>query len=168
MESGVEGTLKKTPFMDKTSVSLDLLKKYVEKITYIPKEFHPHPKIEKLFLQRKESDFVDWATAELLTYATLLDQGIPVRLSGQDSKRGTFSHRHAVLFDQINETIYTPLNHISTGQATFQVYNSPLSEYAVMGFEFGYSLGDPKALVIWEAQFGDFANGAQIIFDQFF
>lgn len=167
----VEGKMpvmpKSTPFIEKTSIALDILKKYVEKITYIPKEFHLHPKLEKLFSKRREALSIDWATAELLAYASLVDQGIPVRLSGQDSKRGTFSHRHAVLLDQTNENTYTPLEHISTGQATFQVYNSPLSEYAVMGFEFGYSLGDPKALVIWEAQYGDFANGAQIIIDQY-
>ncbi len=156
-----------TPFKGTTAVSLDLLKKYIEKITDIPKEFHPHPKLEKLFSLRREALAVDWATAELLAYASLLDQAIPVRLSGQDSKRGTFSHRHAVLFDQTSENSYIPLEHVSEAQAIFQVYNSPLSEYAVLGFEFGYSLGDPKALVIWEAQFGDFANGAQIIIDQY-
>lgn len=143
------------------------VKRYLEKITSIPKEFHAHPKIEKLFEQRAKTSQVDWATGELLAYATLLDEKIPVRISGQDSKRGTFSHRHAVLFDQTNEQTYTPLAHVSKEQAEFQVYNSPLSEYAVLGFEFGYTLGDPKALVIWEAQFGDFANGAQIIIDQY-
>jgi 2-oxoglutarate dehydrogenase E1 component len=161
-------------FSRKTALSLDLLKKYVEKITTIPEAFRAHLKIEKLFKERREKILtepnlfhIDFGTAELLAYASLLDQKIAVRISGQDSKRGTFSHRHAVLFDQTKEETYTPLEHISSDQASFQVFNSPLSEYAVMGFEFGYSLADRSALVIWEAQFGDFANGAQIIIDQY-
>ena len=158
---------KMTPFKGNTAVAVERLKVYLEKTSSIPKEFHPHPKIEKQLSSRVNAGSVDWATAEVLAYASLLDEGTPVRISGQDSKRGTFSHRHAVLFDQENENTYTPLEHVSAGQAAFQVYNSPLSEYAVLGFEFGYSLGDPKALVIWEAQFGDFANGAQIIIDQY-
>ncbi|MBB4287120.1 2-oxoglutarate dehydrogenase E1 component [Roseospira goensis] len=110
---------------------------------------------------------IDWATAEALAFGTLLLEGHRVRLSGQDSGRGTFSHRHAVLVDQTNEKRYRPLNHIRQGQASFEVVDSPLSEYAVLGFEYGYSAQDPMALVLWEAQFGDFANGAQVIFDQF-
>ncbi len=150
-------------------MKLELLKNYIERLTTIPEGFEAHPKIEKLFLDRLQSidSRVDWAAAELLAYASLLDQKIPVRISGQDSKRGTFSHRHAVLFHQNKEETYTPLEHISESQAPFQIYNSPLSEYAVMGFEFGYSLANPRALVIWEGQFGDFANGAQIIIDQY-
>jgi 2-oxoglutarate dehydrogenase E1 component len=150
-------------------MNVELLKNYIEKLTKIPEGFLAHPKIEKLFQERRESieSRVDWAAAEQLAYASLLDQKVPVRISGQDSKRGTFSHRHAVLFHQTKEETYTPLDHIAEDQAPFQVYNSPLSEYAVMGFEFGYSLGNPKALVIWEGQFGDFANGAQIIIDQY-
>jgi 2-oxoglutarate dehydrogenase E1 component len=164
----------RSQFTGKSAISIELLKRYVEKISDIPKDFKAHPKIEKLFSERREKILahpdhcnIDWGAAEALAYASLVDQKIPVRISGQDSKRGTFSHRHAVIFDQTKEMSYIPLEHISSEQASFEVYNSPLSEYAVMGFEFGYSLADPKALVIWEAQFGDFANGAQIIIDQY-
>jgi 2-oxoglutarate dehydrogenase E1 component len=110
---------------------------------------------------------IDWATAEALAMGTLLAEGHPVRLSGQDCQRGTFSQRHAVLVDQENESHYVPLNHIRVDQAPFEVIDSPLSEAGVLGFEYGYSLAEPRALVIWEAQFGDFANGAQVIIDQF-
>jgi 2-oxoglutarate dehydrogenase E1 component len=110
---------------------------------------------------------MDWATAEALAFGTLLDEGYPVRLSGQDSERGTFSQRHSVLIDQQTEARYIPLNHIRDGQGRFEVINSMLSEEAVLGFEYGYSLAEPKALTLWEAQFGDFANGAQVVFDQF-
>jgi 2-oxoglutarate dehydrogenase E1 component len=112
-------------------------------------------------------DRVDWGFAEALAFGTLLVEGTPVRLSGQDSRRGTFTQRHAVWVDQNDGRRYVPLNHIAPEQATFQVYDSPLSEFAVLGFEFGYSMDDPETLVIWEAQFGDFANGAQVIIDQF-
>ena len=105
--------------------------------------------------------------AKRLAFGTLLDEGYPVRLSGQDSSRGTFSQRHAVLVDQENEERYVPLNHIRDGQAEFEVVDSLLSEEAVLGFEYGYSSAEPKSLVLWEAQFGDFANGAQVIIDQF-
>jgi 2-oxoglutarate dehydrogenase complex dehydrogenase (E1) component-like enzyme len=114
-----------------------------------------------------EGKGIDWATAESLAFGTLLAEGYPVRLSGQDSERGTFSQRHAVFMDQVNEKKYTPLKHISKDQARFEVINSMLSEEAVLGFEYGYSLAEPNALVLWEAQFGDFANGAQVIVDQF-
>ena len=110
---------------------------------------------------------IDWATGEALAFGSLLDEGFPVRLSGQDSERGTFSQRHSVLIDQQNEARYIPLNHIRDGQARFEVINSMLSEEAVLGFEYGYSLAEPNALTLWEAQFGDFANGAQVVFDQF-
>ncbi|HET8726643.1 MAG TPA: 2-oxoglutarate dehydrogenase E1 component, partial [Alphaproteobacteria bacterium] len=110
---------------------------------------------------------IDWATAEALAFGTLLAEGVPVRLSGQDSGRGTFSQRHAVLIDQETEDRYIPLNHVRDGQAAFEVHDSPLSEFAVLGFEYGFSLAEPKALTLWEAQFGDFVNGAQVIIDQF-
>ncbi len=110
---------------------------------------------------------IDWATGEALAFGTLLDEEFPVRLSGQDSSRGTFSQRHSVLVDQETEDRYVPLNHIGEGQAEFEVVDSLLSEVAVLGFEYGYSLAEPKSLVCWEAQFGDFANGAQVVIDQF-
>jgi 2-oxoglutarate dehydrogenase E1 component len=114
-----------------------------------------------------KSGVVDWAIAELLAYGTLVDEGHPVRLSGQDSERGTFSHRHAAYNVENSEEKYFPLKHISKKQAKFHVYNSPLSEYGVMGFDYGYSLGTPNGLTIWEAQFGDFHNVAQVIIDQY-
>ncbi|MCB1081265.1 MAG: 2-oxoglutarate dehydrogenase subunit E1, partial [Chlamydiia bacterium] len=132
-----------------------------------------NPKLKRLqedrlkMVEEESQPILDWGMAEHLAYASLLTQGIHVRISGQDSGRGTFSHRHAILVDQENEKRYYPLSHLSSDQAPFDVYNSPLSEYAVMGFEYGYSLAYKKALVIWEGQFGDFANGAQIVIDQF-
>ena len=116
-----------------------------------------------------EGTGIDWATAETLAFATLLDEGFPVRLSGQDVQRGTFSQRHAVIIDQESERRYTPLNHLlmRDQKVRFEVINSMLSEEAVLGFEYGYSLAEPNCLVLWEAQFGDFANGAQVVFDQF-
>jgi 2-oxoglutarate dehydrogenase E1 component len=110
---------------------------------------------------------IDWAMAEALAFGTLLVEGYPVRLSGQDSTRGTFSQRHSAVVDQETEERYMPLNHIEPGQATYEVVDSMLSEYAVLGYEYGYSLAEPNALVAWEAQFGDFVNGAQIMIDQF-
>ncbi len=115
-----------------------------------------------------ENDLLlDWSMGELLAYGTLLEEGSPVRLTGQDVERGTFSHRHAVLFDTNTGEPITPLNNISPTQASICVHNSPLTENACLGFEYGYSLGDPKMLIVWEAQFGDFVNGAQVIIDQF-
>jgi 2-oxoglutarate dehydrogenase E1 component len=136
-----------------------------------PEEFKPLRKVEKL-LQDKIKLFeseqkVDWATGELLAYASLLVEGKDVRMSGQDVKRGTFSHRHAVIYDEINNKEYNRLNYLKEGQGQFRIYNSLLSEYAVLGFEYGYAMANPNGLVLWEAQFGDFANGAQIIIDQF-
>ena len=110
---------------------------------------------------------IDWATAEALAFGSLLTEGYPVRLSGQDATRGTFSHRHSGIIDQQTEERYLPLNHIKAGQAQYEVIDSMLSEYAVLGFEYGYSLAEPNALTLWEAQFGDFVNGAQIMIDQF-
>jgi 2-oxoglutarate dehydrogenase E1 component len=110
---------------------------------------------------------LDWATAESLAFGSILLEGSPVRLSGQDSEGGTFSQRHSVLYDQRDETRYIPLNNLSPAQANYEVINSMLSEEAVLGFEYGYSLAEPRALTLWEAQFGDFANGAQVVFDQF-
>jgi 2-oxoglutarate dehydrogenase E1 component len=110
---------------------------------------------------------LDWGTAELAAYATLLTSGVRVRLTGQDAGRGTFAHRHAVLYDQEDGKSYTPLAHLASDQASVEIYNSPLSEAGVLGFEWGYSLDWPDGLVMWEAQFGDFCNAAQVIIDQF-
>ena len=154
-----------------TGVSIDTIKKIGKKITYIPEDFNVHPTIRKIFENKKKmfdnGKGFDFATAEQLAFATLLDEGTPVRLSGQDSGRGTFSQRHSVLRDQKDNSYYTPLNNISKKQKKFEVIDSVLSEFAVLGFEHGYALSEPTTLVIWEAQFGDFANGAQVIIDQF-
>ncbi|PIE02437.1 MAG: 2-oxoglutarate dehydrogenase E1 component [Acidobacteria bacterium] len=153
-----------------TSISPDELKQIVNGVSSFPASFKPHPKVKRLFEQRihmLESDKIDWGLAELITYGSLLKSGIACRLSGQDVKRGTFSHRHAVAFDYETGKPYTPLDSLAEGQPKFQIYNSLLSEMAVLGFEFGYSLAKSPCLVIWEAQFGDFANGAQVIVDQF-
>jgi 2-oxoglutarate dehydrogenase E1 component len=135
-----------------------------------PAGFTPHPKLMRL-LQRRATTLgpdggIDWGQAESLAFASILADGTPIRLTGQDVERGTFSHRHAVLHDQHNET-YVPLQHIAEAQASFSIYNSPLSEAAALGFEYGYSVLAPETLVLWEAQFGDFANAAQVIIDQF-
>ncbi len=147
------------------------LEAVVRALSNLPESFHVHKKLDRQFRRREklfhEERKVDWGFAEALAFGTLLLEGTKVRLSGQDSRRGTFSHRHAVLYDQETGEEYIPLNHIRDGQAYLSIYDSLLSEYAVCGFEYGYSVADPKALVLWEAQFGDFANGAQIIFDQF-
>jgi len=153
-----------------TGVPKELLLEIGEKITSLPEGLRFFRKIIKLQNDRKtmlEKGILDWAMAELLAYGSLLLEGFPVRLSGQDSQRGTFSHRHSVLTIEDSEEKYIPLEHLSKGQATFSVYNSPLSEYGVLGFEYGYALGQPNALTIWEAQFGDFSNGAQVITDQY-
>ena len=154
-----------------TGVSLDIIKRIGKKITHIPENFNAHSTIRKIF-ENKQKMFengkgFDFATAEQLAFATLLDEGTPVRLSGQDSGRGTFSQRHSVLRDQKDNSYYTPLNQISKKQKKFEVIDSVLSEFAVLGFEHGYALSEPTTLVVWEAQFGDFANGAQVIIDQF-
>ncbi|ARA93446.1 2-oxoglutarate dehydrogenase E1 component [Rhodothermaceae bacterium RA] len=146
------------------------LEAVVHALVNLPEDFNVHRKLIRQFRKRDEvyrAGKIDWAFAEALAFGTLLLDGTLVRLSGQDSRRGTFSHRHAVLYDQETGAEYIPLNHIRDGQASLLVYDSLLSEYAVCGFEYGYSVANPKALVLWEAQFGDFGNGAQIIFDQF-
>lgn len=156
-----------------TSVEKNLLQELAQSFCSVPQGFHIHPKLQNLLKERLtmvELNGVkpmDWGMAETLAYATLLAQGISVRISGQDCCRGTFSHRHAMWVDQKNASTYFPLQQLTKDQGKFSVYNSPLSEYAVLGFEYGYNEILPKSLVIWEAQFGDFSNGAQIIIDQF-
>ncbi len=154
-----------------TGVPADVLKTIAEGLTRVPDHLAVHPKIAKLLEARREElsgqHPLDWATAEAMAFGSLLMEGTPVRLSGQDSRRGTFSQRHSVLYDARTGAPYYPLNALSKDQAPFLVYDSLLSEAAVLGFEFGYSLDAPDVLVLWEAQFGDFANGAQVIIDQF-
>jgi 2-oxoglutarate dehydrogenase E1 component len=154
-----------------TAAPLATLREVGTAIATIPEGFNAHRTIERLMESKREmaetGAGIDWATAEALAFGTLLLEGYPVRLSGQDCTRGTFSQRHSGIIDQETEARHYPLNHIRAGQAEFDVIDSMLSEYAVLGFEYGYSLADPNALVLWEAQFGDFANGAQIMIDQF-
>ncbi|HEY8341025.1 MAG TPA: multifunctional oxoglutarate decarboxylase/oxoglutarate dehydrogenase thiamine pyrophosphate-binding subunit/dihydrolipoyllysine-residue succinyltransferase subunit [Egibacteraceae bacterium] len=153
-----------------TGVDLELLQHIAEVITSAPEGFTVHPKLARQLEKRREQlrrDQVDWAMAEALAFGSLLLEGTPVRLAGQDSRRGTFSQRHSVLVDYETGAEYEPLAHLSDDQAPFWVIDSPLSEFAAMGFEYGYSVVRKDALVLWEAQFGDFANGAQVIIDQF-
>ncbi len=156
-----------------TGISLDLLRKMGLKMVEVPKDFKLNEKIEKRFLEQRRKAIeaggpYNWATAEALAFGALLVEGNAVRLSGQDCRRGTFSQRHAVLYDRETRARYKPLNHLVPDQeAKLWIYNSLLSEFAVLAFEYGYSLQEPDALVLWEAQFGDFANGAQVIIDQF-
>ena len=154
-----------------TAVELDKLKAVGRAISEPPKNFDLNRKIARQLQEKRRTidtgENIDWATGEALAFGTLLTEGTPVRLSGQDSGRGTFSQRHSVLVDQASEAKYVPLNHVAEGQARFEVIDSPLNEAGVLGFEYGYSLAEPNALVLWEAQFGDFANGAQVIIDQF-
>ena len=154
-----------------TAVELETLRKIGESMTTVPEHMTLNPKLTRIVETRatriREGDGIDWATAEHLAFGALLLEGDPVRLSGQDSCRGTFSQRHAVLVDQATEERYAPLSHLSEDQAMFEVIDSPLSEASVMGFEYGFSQAEPNALVMWEAQFGDFANGAQVVIDQF-
>ncbi|MBT3237907.1 MAG: 2-oxoglutarate dehydrogenase E1 component, partial [Rhodospirillaceae bacterium] len=156
---------------DDTSVSMELLNEVGMAISAEPENFEINSKIARQLRNKRKmietGAGIDWATAEALAFGTLMVEGTGVRLSGQDSGRGTFSHRHCVLIDQVNENRYFPLSYIRDGQAGFEVMDSPLSEAGVLGFEYGYSLADPHTLVLWEAQFGDFANGAQVIIDQF-
>jgi 2-oxoglutarate dehydrogenase E1 component len=154
-----------------TGVPLDTLKQIGERLSRTPKDFSAHRTIRRLLENRKKmvqtGEGIDWAMGEAFAFGSLLKEGFRVRLSGQDVERGTFSQRHSVLYDQETEKRYTPLNHLGGDQARFEVINSMLSEEAVLGFEYGYSLAKPNTLTLWEAQFGDFANGAQVIFDQF-
>jgi 2-oxoglutarate dehydrogenase E1 component len=158
-----------------TTVPLSRLTELAKRVTDVPANFKLHPRVEKVIADRRAMGEgtlpLDWGMAETLAYATLVDQGYGVRLSGQDTGRGTFSHRHAVLHDQNREKwdagIWVPLQHVKEGQADFEVIDSVLSEEAVLGFEYGYATSEPNKLVAWEAQFGDFANGAQVVIDQF-
>jgi len=166
---GVSRDYDKAPVV--TGVSAETLLTLAGKLAELPPGFILHPKVHALIQKRFEAvqkgEGIDWGNAENLAYATLLDQGIPVRISGQDSLRGTFNHRHCVVTDSNNENLYTPLETVTRDGAYFQAWNSPLSEFGVLGFEYGYSLETPYGMTIWEAQFGDFANGAQVITDQF-
>ncbi|MGE6957515.1 2-oxoglutarate dehydrogenase E1 component, partial [Brevundimonas sp. NPDC049575] len=154
-----------------TAVSTDKLKGYGHRLTQIPNSVDVHKTLKRVIDGRREAvdsgQNIDWATAESLAFASLLDEGYNIRLSGQDSVRGTFSQRHSGITDQTTEKRYFPLNHLRDGQAHFEVIDSALSEEAVLGFEYGYSLADPNTLTLWEGQFGDFVNGAQVVIDQF-
>jgi 2-oxoglutarate dehydrogenase E1 component len=154
-----------------TGVPAEELDRIADAIGTFPEGFTPHPNLQKILEARRDNirgrKYLDWGTAEALAFGSLVIEGTPVRLSGQDSRRGTFTQRHAVVVDFNTGAEYYPLAHLDPKQASFDVYDSSLSEAAVLGFEFGYSLDDPQTLVMWEAQFGDFANGAQVIIDQF-
>jgi 2-oxoglutarate dehydrogenase E1 component len=153
-----------------TAVPAERLRELNEQLLRVPEGFAPHPKLMKQLERRRDAladGGIDWGQAEALAFASLLVDGIPIRITGQDTERGTFSHRHAVLHDVHTGLNFTPMQHLDEAAASFEIYNSPLSEYAALGFEYGYSAAAPEALVLWEAQFGDFVNGAQIIIDQF-
>ncbi|HET6249328.1 MAG TPA: 2-oxoglutarate dehydrogenase E1 component [Tepidisphaeraceae bacterium] len=161
-----------TDWSAKTAVSREMLSKVTEAATKVPADFTPHPKLARLLTERREAVIrngygIDWGCGEMLAFATLLMEGTPVRLTGQDVQRGTFSHRHAVLHDYNTGRQYVPLANLQEGQPPIAILNSMLSEEAVLGFEYGFSSADPRNLVCWEAQFGDFVNGAQAIIDQF-
>ncbi len=159
------------PRRGSTGVDLNELRWLGERLTTVPEGLNIHRTVRRFIENRRKmietGEGIDWATAEALAFGSLLVDGYGVRLSGQDVERGTFSQRHSVLFDQDTEARYKPLNHLKPGQAHYEVINSMLSEEAVLGFEYGYSLSEPNKLVLWEGQFGDFANGAQVVFDQF-
>jgi 2-oxoglutarate dehydrogenase E1 component len=153
-----------------TAVPAERLRELNEELLRVPDHFTVHPKLKRQLDRRLtaiDQGEIDWGQAEALAFSSLLVEGIPIRLTGQDTERGTFSHRHLVLHDAGTAEQFTPMKNLSDAQASFEVYNSPLSEYAALGFEYGYSVGAPETLVIWEAQFGDFVNGAQIVVDQF-
>ncbi len=169
--AGLAAAPKNSDRRGETGVSEEILKKVGKALCTAPEGFHLHKTVARL-LEAKAKMFetgegFDWGTGEALAFGTLLDEGLDIRLSGQDSTRGTFSHRHAAFIDQENEDRYYPLNHVREGQGEFEVIDTLLSEEAVLGFEYGYSTAEPKSLVLWEAQFGDFANGAQVVMDQF-
>ena len=154
-----------------TAVVPDLLKKLNDELLAVPAGFTVHPKLLKQLERRRDaltsSEGIEWAHAEALAFASLVTEGTPIRLTGQDTERGTFSQRHLVLHDINTGKRYAPVQNLPDGQATFELHNSPLSEYACLGFEYGYAVEADNALVLWEAQFGDFANGAEVIIDQF-
>ncbi|MBJ6726516.1 2-oxoglutarate dehydrogenase E1 component [Geomesophilobacter sediminis] len=154
-----------------TAVDAETLKGLAERAAKLPEGFHPHPKVQALLEKRRDAivkgEGIDWGGAESLAYATLLDEGTSVRISGQDVRRGTFSHRHAAIIDQETGEPFYPLDGLASAKATFRAYDSMLAEFSVMGFDYGYSMEAPETLTIWEAQYGDFANGAQVIIDQF-
>jgi 2-oxoglutarate dehydrogenase E1 component len=153
-----------------TAVAADRLRELNQELLRVPESFTVHPKLKGQLERRLktiEEGGIDWGQAEALAFGALLVEGIPIRLTGQDTERGTFSHRHAVLHDVHTGETFTPLQNLDDATASFEIYNSPLSEYACLGFEYGYSVAAPEALVLWEAQFGDFVNGAQIVIDQF-
>ncbi len=168
-------TVVKSKFAEKrkgeTSLTVDQLKQLGERLTYVPSNFNLNAKIARQFEAKKEmfksGKGFDWGTGEALAFASLVQEGYPVRVSGEDAGRGTFSHRHATLHDQENASRYYPLTQVTPDQAPFEVHDSPLSEAGVLAFELGYSWAAPNSLVIWEAQFGDFVNGAQVIIDQY-
>jgi 2-oxoglutarate dehydrogenase E1 component len=165
-----EGTPVAAEATVETGIPAERLRELTGELVRVPEGFVVNPKLEKMLERRVEaldSGGIDWGHAESLAFASLLVEGIPIRLTGQDTERGTFSHRHLVLHDAETGAQHAPIKHLSDASASFEVYNSPLSEYAALGFEYGYSVTAPEALVLWEAQFGDFINGAQIIVDQF-
>src|SRR5450432_1142693 len=154
-----------------TAISETDFKKIFDALMSWPEDFKPLKKVEKIIQDKiklfNEEGKIDWATGELMAYGSLLAEGHDVRMSGQDVRRGTFSHRHAVLRDEVTDKAYSRLSRIDGATGKFRIYNYLLSEYGVLGFEYGYAMANPNALVLWEAQFGDFSNGAQVIIDQF-
>jgi 2-oxoglutarate dehydrogenase E1 component len=153
-----------------TAVAEERIREQNEQLLQVPEGFTVNPKLARQLERRRaalDEGGIDWGQAEALAFASLLEEGIPIRLSGQDTERGTFSHRHAVLHDPVTGETYAPIQNLPTAAASFEVYNSPLSEYAALAFEYGYSIAAPDGLVLWEAQFGDFINAAQIVVDQF-